>query len=178
MQNDDIESSNDVATLEECDVVMPPVSAVSLTAMTMIDDVIESGEDCIITEGTKERVDKGMEYDELEKNSNAAQHGVVCEVVCEALHEFVDGAVVRFMAGFVSEVVDSNVDHNFDRDEMDEEKGVAVVEQSWTVVNVAGESCHEETTSTISEINDDEAVTDEVTKAANECLDLQNDNVE
>ncbi len=55
---------------------------------------------------------------------------------------------------------------------------VAVVEQSLTVVDVAEDSCHEATASTILEISDDEAVTDEVTKAANECLDLQNDDIE
>ncbi len=49
-------------TLEECDVVMPRVSAVSLTEMTTIDDVIESGEDCVITQGTRDCVDKILEY--------------------------------------------------------------------------------------------------------------------
>ncbi len=47
-----------------------------------------------------------------------------------------------------------------------------------TVVDVAEESSHEATASSILERNDDEAVKDEVTKAADERVDLQKDDVE
>ncbi len=117
LQNDDVEFSNVVATLEECDVVMPSVSAVSLTAMTTIDDVIESGEDCIITEGTKERVDHGWKYVELEKNSNAAVDEVFGEVLYEVDDEVNDVSIVSLFSDIVYAMVDSNVDLIFDKDE-------------------------------------------------------------
>ncbi len=108
----------------------------------------------IITENTKERVDKGWKYEKLEKISNAAEDELVDEVVYK--------------------VDDETVNHNFEKDDKDEEKDVALVEQLWTVVDVAVESWHEAIAYTILEINDDEAVTDEVTKEADRFLDLQN----